>query len=119
MTAEVYEEMCRSYDIGVAEFLDLSYVKPNILGQLADVAGPVADPLSRSLACRHPSPFGVQPPRISISVPASSSGLTSTSRALEPSLGPTMSRVSIRSISRPALANPTRSLRCSIDVEPN
>ena len=30
--AEVYEEMCRSYDIGVAEFLDLSYVKPNILG---------------------------------------------------------------------------------------
>jgi amino-acid N-acetyltransferase len=24
--------MCRSYDIGVAEFLDLSYVKPNILG---------------------------------------------------------------------------------------
>lgn len=32
MTAEVYEEMCRSYDIGVAEFLDLSYVKPNTLG---------------------------------------------------------------------------------------
>jgi amino-acid N-acetyltransferase len=32
VTAEVYEEMCRSYDIGVAEFLDLSYVKPNILG---------------------------------------------------------------------------------------
>jgi amino-acid N-acetyltransferase len=31
-TAEVFEEMCRSYDIGVAEFLDLSYVKPNILG---------------------------------------------------------------------------------------
>lgn len=32
VTAEVYEEMCRSYDVGVAEFLDLSYVKPNILG---------------------------------------------------------------------------------------
>jgi len=32
VTAEVYAEMCRSYDIGVAEFLDLSYVKPNILG---------------------------------------------------------------------------------------
>jgi amino-acid N-acetyltransferase len=31
VTAEVFEEMCRSYDIGVAEFLDLSYVKPNIL----------------------------------------------------------------------------------------
>lgn len=32
VTHEVYEEMCRSYDTGVAEFLDLSYVKPNILG---------------------------------------------------------------------------------------
>ncbi|MCX5045893.1 amino-acid N-acetyltransferase [Aldersonia sp. NBC_00410] len=32
VTAEVYAEMCRSYDEGVAEFLDLSYVKPNTLG---------------------------------------------------------------------------------------
>jgi amino-acid N-acetyltransferase len=32
VTAEVYTEMCRSYDAGVAEFLDLSYVKPNTLG---------------------------------------------------------------------------------------
>lgn len=32
VTAEVFEEMRRSYDIGVAEFLDLSYVKPNTLG---------------------------------------------------------------------------------------
>jgi amino-acid N-acetyltransferase len=32
VTAEVFEEMCRSYDLGVAEFLDLSYIKPNILG---------------------------------------------------------------------------------------
>ena len=32
VTAEVFEEMCSSYDIGVAAFLDLSYVKPNILG---------------------------------------------------------------------------------------
>jgi amino-acid N-acetyltransferase len=32
VTAEVFEEMCRSYDVGVAEFLDLSYIKPNILG---------------------------------------------------------------------------------------
>lgn len=32
VTAEVFEEICRSYDIGVAEFLDLSYVKPNTLG---------------------------------------------------------------------------------------
>jgi len=32
VTAEVFDEMRRSYDIGVAEFLDLSYVKPNILG---------------------------------------------------------------------------------------
>ncbi len=29
---EVYAEMCRSYDTGVAEFLDLSTVKPNTLG---------------------------------------------------------------------------------------
>ena len=32
VTAEVYAEMCRSYDTGVAEFLDLSYIKPNTLG---------------------------------------------------------------------------------------
>lgn len=32
VTADVYEEMRQSYDIGVAEFLDLSYVKPNTLG---------------------------------------------------------------------------------------
>ncbi|WP_280828948.1 amino-acid N-acetyltransferase [Mycobacterium sp. OTB74] len=32
VTADVYEEMCRSYDTGVAEFLDLSFVKPNTLG---------------------------------------------------------------------------------------
>ena len=32
VSAEVFDEMCRSYDIGVAEFLDLSYVKPNTLG---------------------------------------------------------------------------------------
>ncbi|GAA4740780.1 amino-acid N-acetyltransferase [Gordonia phosphorivorans] len=32
VTHAVFEEMCRSYDTGVAEFLDLSYVKPNTLG---------------------------------------------------------------------------------------
>ncbi|ODR07627.1 N-acetylglutamate synthase [Mycolicibacillus koreensis] len=32
VTADVFAEMCRSYDLGVAEFLDLSYVKPNTLG---------------------------------------------------------------------------------------
>ena len=32
VTAEVFAEMQRSYDIGIAEFLDLSYVKPNTLG---------------------------------------------------------------------------------------
>lgn len=30
--AEVYEELLRSYDEGVAEFLDLEWVKPNTLG---------------------------------------------------------------------------------------
>ncbi|MGH3942427.1 MAG: amino-acid N-acetyltransferase [Pseudonocardiaceae bacterium] len=32
VTAEVYEEMRRSHDEGIAEFLDLPYVKPNTLG---------------------------------------------------------------------------------------
>ena len=32
VTPEVFGELRRSYDLGVAEFLDLSYVKPNTLG---------------------------------------------------------------------------------------
>lgn len=32
VTAEVYDQMRRSHDEGVAEFLDLPYVKPNTLG---------------------------------------------------------------------------------------
>jgi amino-acid N-acetyltransferase len=32
VTPEVYDEMRRSHDEGVAEFLDLAYVKPNTLG---------------------------------------------------------------------------------------
>ncbi|HEX4101527.1 MAG: amino-acid N-acetyltransferase [Pseudonocardiaceae bacterium] len=32
VTADVYDEMRRSHDEGVAEFLDLPYVKPNTLG---------------------------------------------------------------------------------------
>jgi amino-acid N-acetyltransferase len=32
VSPEVYELMRRSYDAGIAEFLDLPYVKPNILG---------------------------------------------------------------------------------------
>lgn len=32
--AEVYEELLRSYDEGVAEFLDLERVKPNTLGNI-------------------------------------------------------------------------------------
>jgi amino-acid N-acetyltransferase len=32
VTAQVYDEMRRSHDEGVAEFLDLPYVKPNTLG---------------------------------------------------------------------------------------
>lgn len=46
VTREVFEEMCRSYDTGVAEFLDLSYVKPNTLGNtrmLAYLDPPEAD----------------------------------------------------------------------------
>ncbi|MGH3772358.1 MAG: amino-acid N-acetyltransferase [Pseudonocardiaceae bacterium] len=32
VTAEIYDEIRRSHDEGVAEFLDLPYVKPNTLG---------------------------------------------------------------------------------------
>lgn len=32
VSPDVFAEMCRSYDTGVAEFLDLSFVKPNTLG---------------------------------------------------------------------------------------
>ena len=32
VAAEVYTELLRSYDEGVAEFLDLDWVKPNTLG---------------------------------------------------------------------------------------
>lgn len=32
VTVEVYDEMRRSHDEGIAEFLDLPYVKPNTLG---------------------------------------------------------------------------------------
>jgi amino-acid N-acetyltransferase len=34
VSMEVYEEMRRSHDEGVAEFLDLPYVKPNTLGNI-------------------------------------------------------------------------------------
>jgi amino-acid N-acetyltransferase len=32
VTTDVYEELLRSFDEGVAEFLDLESVKPNTLG---------------------------------------------------------------------------------------
>src|SRR5690606_30479370 len=68
---------------------------------------------------RVPHAYPSDSPRISASTPSSSSGFTRTSRAFEPSLGPTMFRDSMRSMSRPALAKPTRSLRWSMDVDPN
>jgi amino-acid N-acetyltransferase len=34
VSPEIYEEMRRSYDAGVAEFLDLAYVRPNTLGNV-------------------------------------------------------------------------------------
>ena len=49
---------------------------------------------------------GTSSPRSSASVVGRSSGLTSTSRALDPSDGPTTPRDSSRSIRRPALAKP-------------
>jgi amino-acid N-acetyltransferase len=32
VSAEIYQQMLRSYDAGMAEFLDLESVKPNTLG---------------------------------------------------------------------------------------
>lgn len=32
VTGEVFQELLRSHDVGVAEFLDLAWVKPNTLG---------------------------------------------------------------------------------------
>ena len=73
-------------------------------------------PRRRSSSCSA-APISIP---LSVAMTASiSSGFTSTSRALEPSLGPTTPRLSMMSIRRPALAKPTRSLRCSIEVEPN
>ena len=46
VSAEVYAEMRRSADEGVAEFLDLPFVKPNTLGNtrmLLELAGPRPD----------------------------------------------------------------------------
>jgi amino-acid N-acetyltransferase len=34
VSPEIYEQMRRSYDAGVAEFLDLAYVRPNTLGNV-------------------------------------------------------------------------------------
>lgn len=34
VSPEVYEQMRRSYDAGVAEFLDLAYIRPNTLGNV-------------------------------------------------------------------------------------
>ena len=48
VSAEVYAELLRSYDEGVAEFLDLDWVKPNTLGntrmqfRLGDTVGDMA-----------------------------------------------------------------------------
>src|SRR5512144_369068 len=74
---------------------------------------PVADQVRKVRNSDHCSPRNV------VRMLSSSSGCASTSRALAPSLGPTIPRLSMRSIRRPALANPTRSLRCSIEVDPN
>lgn len=54
VSAEVYEEMRRSVDEGVAEFLDLPYVKPNTLGntrmllQLNGSRAPAVSPRGRA-----------------------------------------------------------------------
>ena len=65
--AEVYEEMRRSHDPGVAEFLELPYVKPNTLGnarmllnlgqhRVVTAAGPGGGPLDHGDAGGPPQP---------------------------------------------------------------
>src|SRR5258706_471993 len=84
--------------------------------QLADWEGQSRCRYRPRLTCRLPAAYR---PRRDSSSSGKSSGRTRTSLALDPSLGPTTPRLSSRSMSRPALAKPTRSLRWSMDVEPN
>ena len=51
MPHKVFEELLRSYDEGVAEFLDLERVKPNTLGNTRMLLH--LDPRSRSEARSH------------------------------------------------------------------
>ncbi|HEX8768946.1 MAG TPA: hypothetical protein VF714_11280, partial [Jatrophihabitans sp.] len=54
---EVYAQMRRSYDEGIAEFLDLEFVKPNTLGNsrmlltLDGRPGPSSGPTAPSRRC--------------------------------------------------------------------
>jgi hypothetical protein len=113
-------------DLGPVE---LTVVVPSTPAELARLPGAPtpfahADPFGRAtiqVVGHTPAAvlLGVRRPAYRARVVGRSSGLTSTSRALEPSDGPTTPRDSSRSMRRPALAKPTRSLRCSIEVDPN
>ena len=88
-----------------------------------EARGTAAQRYSYSLANRITRPDRRTPRRCatqaSTCIASNSSMVIITERAFEPSLGPTMPFCSSRSIKRPARANPTRSLRWSIDVEPS
>ena len=53
MAAEVYRELLRSYDEGVAEFLDLERVKPNTLGNTRMLLRLLPDRVKLSIGVAH------------------------------------------------------------------
>ncbi len=53
VAAEVYSELLRSYDEGVAEFLDLERVKPNTLGNTRMLLRLLADRRKKSMSVAH------------------------------------------------------------------
>src|SRR5690606_37913041 len=117
-----FDEAARVHQDGVGGFR-ISHEVPPVAGEIGrQLLGVhlIACTTERDDGDRRPG-HGWSPPtpRRSAITAGRSSGVTSTSRAFEPSLGPTTPRTSSRSISRPAFAKPTRSLRCNIDVEPN
>lgn len=79
---------------------------------------PSSVPAPRHSASRDP---GHSEPgdQTSVSTSSSSSGATRTARAFDPSDGPTIPLRSRMSMTLPARANPIRSFRCSIEVDPS
>jgi hypothetical protein len=60
---EVYAQMRRSYDEGIAEFLDLEYVKPNTLGNSRMLLTLDSRPRSWERPERAQWPYSAEPSR--------------------------------------------------------